>query len=113
MQNIAEWVAVNLDPLDQELIAKDGPDVSSLIWDLTNEQEDAAREAFHRYCQDIWRRLYGVAEAQGVTPLSLIDNYARRSGETICSPESFEMSMLVWAIEKVCWHNTFTRTGEE
>ena len=41
-------------------------------------------------------------------PLSFIDSYARRNGETICSPESFEMSMLV--CNESLLANTFTRT---
>ena len=113
MKSIADWVAQHLDPADQMIIANDGPDVSEILWTLTNEEEEVARDVFHRYAQDMWSRLLGAAEARGVTPLSLLDDYARRQGETICSPESFEMTALVWAIERVSFQNTFTRAGEE
>ena len=110
MKRISEWVANNLDPVDQELIAREGAEVSSMIWTLTNEEEDVARDVFHRYSQDIWDQLLKTADGRGTTPLSILDGYAKRNGETICSPESFEITGLIWAIERTCFLRTFTQS---
>lgn len=112
MLRINDWVSDNLDPTEQMIVANDGWKVSSFLWDLTNEEEDQARDVFHRYSQDIWHQLLNAAECKGSSPLRLLDDYARKSGETICSPESFEITGLLWAIERACYSLRFLGADE-
>lgn len=111
MMRILDWVHENLDPTEQRIVANDGWTVSSFLWDLSTDEEENARDVFHRYSQDIWHQLLNQAECRGSTPLRVLDDYAKASGETICSPESFEITGLLWAIERACFQLVFT--GED
>lgn len=104
MKRIDSWVAQNLDPTEQGIIARDGLDVCETTYQLINNS-DRVCKTYSDHAAHIWMMLDAKAEQYGSRPLQILDDYGMKGDRWPCSHESFCEVALLWAIETQCKEN--------